>query len=369
MPKFFIMGDRQMMYLTVSIIEHPDFGGFIDDSAATFDYMQKSRSSVSSKTISFKNFLRFSKIHSAILVCYYNELVGAVVLAQHLSELSTSFNFKVLNFYEFVVEYDFKLLYEGAQFHRSATLAQADAWRVMAAKLSDDFSRSSVGAYLRALEMMSMSEMLPFVTPFEFEGFNKHSRHFSFVPGDDEIYVDVGAFDGDTVAKFIEATPSGNYRRIHAFEPSTQSYQKLKAKAEWIPRLDTYQLALSDRNGAIDFLTEGSSMGARFASGTEGPEVSKVSVNAARLDFVVDEATFVKVDVEGFECDVVNGGRDLIKRCTPDLVIDTYHYANDALKVYETVMSLHEYQYVSMRFPHAHLHAHSLYFSDRQCLD
>lgn len=369
MPKYFIMGDRQMMYLHDPIVNHPDFGGFISESAKNLDYEQKSLAGLSNKFISFLNFLRFARVNGAVLVLYYSDIAGARLFAEHARSLADKFNFVVQDYYEFVVERNFALMYETASENRRLVLSRKDQWVALSRRLTDQFSQSSVLAYISGLEKKSMLELIPFVTPFAFEGYNKYSRRFSFVPTDDEIYVDIGAYDGDTVTKFIECTPSGRYDAIHAFEPNPKTYQALERKKEWIPRLNTYRMALSDNIGQMEFRTEGGSMGARFASGGEDKSVDTELVDVVRLDSVLDRATIIKIDVEGFEDGVVRGAAGLLKAQAPNLVVDTYHYANDALKIYDEVMSIHPYKYVSMRFCHANFFAHSLYFSDRSSLE
>jgi hypothetical protein len=110
-------------------------------------------------------------------------------------------------------------------------------------------------------------------------------------------------------------------------------------------------------------------MGARLATGGEDQSVQTEKVQVVRLDSVIQRATIIKIDVEGFEDGVIRGAAGLLTEHAPDLVIDTYHYANDALKIYDEVMNIHHYRYVSMRFCHANFFAHSLYFSDRYSLE
>jgi FkbM family methyltransferase len=189
------------------------------------------------------------------------------------------------------------------------------------------------------------------------------------VPNDEEIYVDVGAYDGDSIAKFIECTPSGKYRKIHAFEPNQSSYSKLSLMTQWIPNLFTYKLAVSNTNSILKFNQDGGSMAARLhkEDDIQKPE-NLVAVNAVKLDDILDDVTFMKIDVEGFESDVLEGATKLIQKCRPTMIVDTYHHANDAIKIYEKVLNIHKYKFIGMRFAHANLHAHSLYFSDTKIL-
>jgi FkbM family methyltransferase len=364
MNKFFVFGDRKMMYLN-HVVSQPNFGGFISESAQNLDFERSSLEKISGKAISLKDFLVYSKINGATLVLYFNDIVGANNLRGYLSKLQKKFNFVIKDFYEFVVDNNIPLIYENSGERRDKILSRKSDWINLSNHMTDRFSKESILAFLKATESKSMLEMIPVVTPFEFEAYNKYSNHYSFVPSDDEVYIDVGAYDGDSVAKFIECTPTGNYRAIHAFEPNPSTYAKLEKIKSWIPRLETYQIALSDKNQELNFKTEGGSMGARFSEANSSGLPGEIAVKACRLDSVIEKATIVKIDVEGFECDVLKGAERLIQTSTPDIIVDTYHYANDALAIFDTVKKIHDYKYIGMRFPHANMSAHSLYFSNR----
>jgi FkbM family methyltransferase len=277
--------------------------------------------------------------------------------------------FEVKEFLSFILEKNYYFLFERLGDFREKTLDKKDEWKKLASKMSDKFSTDSIAAFLESVERASFNPLSQFVTSHEFECFNKYSRHFSFVPDDNEIYVDVGAFIGDTVTKFIESTPTGSYKSIHAFEPTPKNFQLLDNKRQWIPNLFTYNCAVSDKSGSSLFDTCDSSMGARLIDSDKQSDAGKISVKTVTLDETLSEATLIKLDVEGYENQVISGAKNLIQNNKPDIIVDTYHYANDALKIYENLMSIHEYKYVSMRFIHPNFHVHSLYFSDTQQME
>jgi hypothetical protein len=63
----------------------------------------------------------------------------------------------------------------------------------------------------------------------------------------------------------------------------------------------------------------------------------------------------MKIDVEGFESEVIEGASLLIKKCKPNLIKDTYHHANDALKIFDEVLNIHEYQNMGSRMSQFYL--------------
>ena len=48
-----------------------------------------------------------------------------------------------------------------------------------------------------------------------------------FVFGDEETYVDLGAYNGDTIREFLQLT-GGRYKKIVAVEPDPKNYKKLR---------------------------------------------------------------------------------------------------------------------------------------------
>ncbi|MEI9915792.1 MAG: FkbM family methyltransferase [Methylovirgula sp.] len=368
MKQFFVMGDRQMKDIGRELVSDPEFGGFITESSDYLDCERCPLSALSSKFIDFARFLRHSQKHGATLVLFYNEIGGSRFFFKHLKEIQSKYNFELIDFISFCIKNNYQISYQGAADRRNMILEKKRDWISLADKMSDEFSKNSVLNYIEAMETLNFEVMKPYVVPFLMEAFNKFSNRFSFVPKDDEIYIDVGAFDGDTVVKFIEATPTGGYRAIHAFEPNPRSFTRLEQKRAWIPNLSLHRYAASNFNGNLTFYNDDGGMGARIVDGSQAGNKFVLEVKAIQIDELIDDATLMKFDVEGFETEALQGATNLIKKSKPSLVVDTYHYANDALKIYDQVMSTHDYKYVGMRFAHAHLHTHSLYFSDDKSL-
>ena len=265
---------------------------------------------------------------------------------------------------EFSIKFNFSLIYDNQYNVSEKVLENIALYKNMISKMSDDFSKLSLQAYLDSFIQKSTKPIIDYLQPVEFECFNSFSNKFSFVPNDEEIYLDIGAYSGDTILKFINSTPRGNYKAIHAFEPNPAILPFLNEKTTWIPNLTVHQLALSNKESSISFLKE--NMGSRFATNDEKINKQTIEVKACTLDSVIEDATLIKIDVEGFESEVIEGASKLIKKARPHLVVDTYHHANDALKIFDTVMSIHNYKYIGWRMTHHFLN--TFYFSDTQKL-
>lgn len=140
---------------------------------------------------------------------------------------------------------------------------------------------------------------------------------------DDEVFVDVGAFDGDTLAEFAERS-GGRFERYLAIEADPGNAAQLSERVRRMPglgsRVDVLSLAVGAARGRVRFAADGTA--AATAS-----EAGDVEVDVAPLDELLDggRATFLKFDIEGAEPDALRGAAGTIARDRPVLAVCVYH--------------------------------------------
>ena len=189
--------------------------------------------------------------------------------------------------------------------------------------------------------------------------------HSALVVSGDEIYVDIGAAHGDTVAEFFNAC-GGNYREIHAFEPDSFNFNSLSRLCKVLPNAHCYQQGLSDENGELAFHEDPDN---RFGSNFTLPNAGRSNTQAvkiSRLDDVVNEATVMKMDVEGFEQRALQGAERIIGEQGPSLHVSGYHYPNDLLSIFSLVRKIRDYPHVAIRHYGSTLYDTNMLFSTRQ---
>jgi FkbM family methyltransferase len=115
--------------------------------------------------------------------------------------------------------------------------------------------------------------------------------------------------------------------KVHAFEPNPKLFAMLSRWAE--SRVALHPYALGDRAGTTMLHIPKSSRGRGFSNqgGTLLPiltrEFESVPVEVKRLDDLdLGDVGFIKLDVEGYEREVIAGGTALLRRCRPVLLVE-----------------------------------------------
>ena len=240
----------------------------------------------------------------------------------------------------------------------------AERITAVAAQFGDERSRRTFAARLAAIAEGDRRPLMEVAVLGEHEYFNSSDAHCSLVPGENEIYVDVGAAHGDTVEKFV-AVSGGKFERIEAFEPTPGQFAELTRRAGGDPRIKVHQAAVGDVAGPIRFFDNPHNpFGGNALAVDDGAPT--IEVPCVRLDDVIDRCTLLKMDVEGFECNVLRGARRLVATSRPDMAITCYHYPQDLFNILELVQEIHRYKHVALRHFGPSLYDSILLFSDRQ---
>jgi FkbM family methyltransferase len=160
-----------------------------------------------------------------------------------------------------------------------------------------------------------------------------------FLGSESEIYVDAGAYDGDSVERFIAAR-SGVFSKIYAFEPGPRQFAALESCAARLRRqwaLDAASIELVNAAlGEADGESRATSVDGKMTSLAVGPSsgadaTGSVPVAVRSLDGFLEgrRISFLKADVEGMEMALLRGAQATIRRHKPKISICVYHYPAD----------------------------------------
>lgn len=140
--------------------------------------------------------------------------------------------------------------------------------------------------------------------------------------GNREVFIDCGAFDGDTVAAFRTRCP--DYEAIVALEPDPTNRKRFLDRFGGPSPMDAARItilpyAAADRRETVPFDVTGTAGSAIVDTG--------LHIHAAPLDDIVaiPSPTFIKMDVEGAEPRALTGAVRLLSHHKPRLAICLYH--------------------------------------------
>jgi len=139
--------------------------------------------------------------------------------------------------------------------------------------------------------------------------------------GEQESYLDLGAYRGDTIDEFLQHCKS--YKNIVAFEPNRKNFEKLKEHCGDMANIALWQLGSYCENTTIYFNDKAGRNSAISAKG-KAAQVAKVDTILAG-----QKITYAKLDVEGAEKETFIGMENTIKMFSPKLNVAVYHRSED----------------------------------------
>lgn len=152
----------------------------------------------------------------------------------------------------------------------------------------------------------------------------------------DMTIVDVGANIGCTALLFSDLG-----KTVHAFEPSRTTYQFLSTnlKSNGKGNVEAYNLGLGERDEKfqLSFAPENRSGGfiSNKTSATQGHVTEDVEIVSGDRFFSeqnIGPVDFIKIDVEGFELDVIAGLKEQIGQHHPVVCLELNHWCLNAFQ-------------------------------------
>lgn len=148
----------------------------------------------------------------------------------------------------------------------------------------------------------------------------------------DDVFVDVGAYTGDSIMQYVKMYGTG-YRKIYAYEISDGSCTLLRKNVKAAGLHDV----IVRQKGAGQFRSEmfvnssktDSSANQLSQTGSGQDRVAVVPLD----EDITGNVTFLKMDIEGAEQSALLGCERIIREMRPKLAICTYHGYEDIWKI------------------------------------
>lgn len=170
---------------------------------------------------------------------------------------------------------------------------------------------------------------------------------FSF--GGEETYLDLGAYNGDTVQEFLQLT-RGRYNKIVALEPDPKNFKKLTdfVRQNELKHITCLQAGVWNDCGSLELTGNGGRQSTFWEADRSGfatqnlsqtgsmkKKIKKQQVTVVSVDAVLgnDHADYMKFDVEGVEKEALEGAAEHLipdgNGALPKLLVAAYHHDED----------------------------------------
>jgi len=203
-----------------------------------------------------------------------------------------------------------------------------ERYTALAGYLADDWSRRVLDAVLGFRLTLDARKLSPIIE-WELYGPANLIRY-----GNDEVYVDGGSFDGDSIRLFIERV-QGQFARILGFEPDKNTFLRLVANFAHEKRVEPINAGLHRHKATLHFDNAGT-------RGSILVDEGGIEVPVVGLDEVLggERVSFIKMNIEGAELEALKGGEQSIRRWGPKLAISAYHRASHLWQVPDVIRNL-----------------------------
>lgn len=181
--------------------------------------------------------------------------------------------------------------------------------------MADDFSKRIFSGYVNFLYGGELKALKEITTP-ESEAFGNILNL-----SENETYIDIGAYRGDTVDTFLNYC-NGKYNKIFCAEPDAKTFRKLMEHCRDLTDFSAVNAAVTDTDGEIGFTD---------AHGRQSTVGGDKMITCVTLETLCKGVvpTYVKIDSEGCENEIISAGNTILKEFSPKLNIAVYHKSAD----------------------------------------
>ena len=132
------------------------------------------------------------------------------------------------------------------------------------------------------------------------------------------VCLDIGANIGNHAVSFAD-----HFDHVHAFEPNRKALDLLQINARLKPNITVHGVGLSDRAQTLDVVQPMYNLGGtgENADSPDGLDnhvnLDLITLDSVDMDLSGKPITFVKIDVEGHEAEVIRGASDTLAKYRP----------------------------------------------------
>ncbi|MCA1064604.1 FkbM family methyltransferase (plasmid) [Rossellomorea sp. AcN35-11] len=139
-----------------------------------------------------------------------------------------------------------------------------------------------------------------------------------YIPHSSVIF-DLGSNIGNHTLYFSKQT---NAKTIYSFEPSKETFELLgeNIKRNQLENVISFNVGVGQENSKATLFSDSDNMGASYLQPADNGEIEVVALDT--LDLLPPD--FIKIDVEGYEQQVIKGASEVIRKSTPVIWIEIF---------------------------------------------
>jgi len=151
-----------------------------------------------------------------------------------------------------------------------------------------------------------------------------------------EVFVDLGGYDGDTVQAYIETYGSNCYRKIYTYEIVERNLRKMRANLKEYAGVEICARGVGEK-ARVMYLDNSKKAVDAVCLGENGEQAIQV---VALDEDIKEPISYLKMDIEGGEYAALKGAAGHIRADRPKLAISLYHSNDDLWRLPRLVDSI-----------------------------
>jgi FkbM family methyltransferase len=135
------------------------------------------------------------------------------------------------------------------------------------------------------------------------------------------VCLDIGANIGNHSVYFSKL-----FNKVRSFEPNPYPFKLLRINTENYKNIHISNFGLSDQRCSATFFTSKSNIGGSSLHNESGDEIQVQLEILDELNFNKENISFIKIDVEGNELQVLKGGEGIFKKHSPIVAFEQHSH-------------------------------------------
>ncbi len=166
-----------------------------------------------------------------------------------------------------------------------------------------------------------------------------------------EVFVDLGAYIGDTVLDYLNQYGANQYQKIYCYEITEDSFETLKNNLSSYPNITLRKKAVSDQEGILYFQKSVVDHSANMVGSTGEEEIESITLDQD----ITEKVTMIKMDIEGSEEKAILGAKRHITEEHPKMLISVYHNHEDIWKIPKMLKEMWDGYHFRLRYYGNHI--------------